>query len=320
MAWQIPWIISGVTEVPLDVARVMSYAATGGQEGVIGPTDLQVKSLATPGSSVTVDTGAFVALNRYAPGTTQSYIGYNVGQTTVAVPAAGVGGRVDLLAAIVVDPGQTGGGATAGPVETRIIQNVGANVTALNQVAGYANVAGYALARIATPASGGAITQAMITDLRALSQPRRSRVVQILNMGPGSDENTVGASWGLFPNLATWSIDIPTWATRMAVIGHVAGLEVRGTTGNGWVGKMRAKAGASKYTQETDVNVTVASGAKSTVSSLIAGDMAVAPSERGTVGTFRFEAVKNSGQGTLYAQHGTVMVLEVTFYTATEVV
>ncbi len=318
MAWQIPWVISGVTEIPLDVARVMAYSATGGQEGVIGSTDLQVKQVATPTTSVTVGGGAFVCLNRYQSGTPQSYIGYNLGNITVPIVSAGATPRTDLVYAHIVDPGQTGGGSTAGPVETRVIQGVTSTVTQLNQVPGYANTAGLALARIAVPASGASITQAMITDLRALSQTKQADVVQVAAFASGSTERVVTSSWGAFPSEASWSVSVPAWATRMAVVGQVAGLEVRGTSGQPFAGAVRAKMG-SQYSNTTDVNVTVTTGPRDTASTLVAGDRNVPTAERGTIQNFRLEAIKNSGAAGLYSQYGTVIVFNIKFYNGTEV-
>lgn len=318
MTWQTPWVISGVTEVPLDVARVMAYAATGGAEGVIGAADLEVRQLATAGGSIRVLGGAFVALNRYASGSSQSYIGYNVGEATVAVsPNTGSTTRYDLVYAHITDPGQSGGGSTAAPVETRIIQSgVTVNTTQLNQVAGYANTAGYALARLAIPANTSAITQAMITDLRGVAQARRQTEVLVTNL-TGATSNQASGTWNLFPNQATWDVTIPSWATRMSVVAQVQGIEITGTSGQGFAGKFRVKA-ASQLSPETEFNLAITSGTKDTAGTLVAGDLPVTKATRGTSQVFRLEAIKSSGAAELKANAGTVIVLQVTFYVATE--
>lgn len=319
MTWQVPWVISDVTEIPLEVARVLAYAATDGRAGVVEPGDLEVRALTIPGTFIRVLDGAFSAPNRFGgPGRPESYIGYNLGEDVVAAPANTTGAKIyRMVYAHILDPGQTGGGSVAGPVETRIIA-CGANDKRLQDVTGYANQSGIALARLEIPALTSTIQQNHIVDLRTKLRDNREKVVKVLNMPNGATENQASGTWNLFPNQATWTVDVPSWATRMSVIGHIDGMEIRGSTGQGWNGKMRIKTGATTYTSPTEINVVVAQGPKDTMGTLVADDLVVPKAERNTTQTFRFEAIKDGGAAGLWAAWGTVMVLDLTFYDSTE--
>lgn len=319
MTWQIPWVISDVTEIPLEVARVLAHAATDGRTGVVQPEDLEVRALTIPGTSIRVLPGAFSCPNRFGgPGRPESYIGYNLGEDVVSAPSnETLATAYHMVYAHIIDPGQTGSEPIAGPVETRIIA-CNANDKRLQDVTGYENKSGIALARLEIPASTATIEQEDIIDLREKLNEHREKVVKVVNLPNGATENSVAGTYGTFPNGATWQISVPEWATRMSVIGHIAGLEVRGTAGQSFNGKIRIKAGATTFTAPTEINVSVTSGTKDTVGTLVANDLKVPKDERDSTQTFRFEATKDGGAAGLWAAWGTVMVLDVTFYDSTE--
>lgn len=107
------WAIDG--DVTHDVlhaasaARVQTYAAFNGREGVVGATDLRVLELGTPGTSIRVMPGTAGILNRALGGTGEEYAVKLPSETNVAVTATGGGGgRSDLVIARVENPFKIG--------------------------------------------------------------------------------------------------------------------------------------------------------------------------------------------------------------------
>lgn len=322
MTWQIPWVISGISELPLDIARVMAYAATGGGEGIINATDLQVKALPTPGTSVTVGSGAFACLNRFGASVPQTYIGYNVGDDTVSIAAQGAGTRYDLVYAHITDPGQPGNPATPAAVETRVIQNVASTVKKLSDVPGYAGKSGLALALIAIPPSTSIITQLMITDLRQLVAQKRESYLRILSLDgastPNQAFNTTGI-WNTFPDQATWPIEIPSWATNMIISATANAVRAEGTTGGEWTGYARVRVGASTVSGNTYINSGINAGTVDTISYAMGTEKVIPTAMRGTTQTFLIENYKIGGSNaTLWARAGTVVILNVLFFNRAE--
>lgn len=174
MTWDLPWVASGSAEIPLDVARAFTYAATGGVSGIIGQpfSDvLKITQTGSPSGSVLTLAGAFVAVSTFPGSITESYVGRNDATVTTTVPPTTASSRSDLVYAHITDPSQAGQPAVAAPVETRVITNVPANTTSLNSVSGYENQAGLALARIDRPAGTSTVTAAQIVDLRRSALP-----------------------------------------------------------------------------------------------------------------------------------------------------
>ena len=218
MTWKYPWAISGVDEIGLDVARVLAFTATGGAEGIVAPTDLKVTQLSTAGTSVQIAKGAFSCLNKYSTGVSESYIGYNDGTVTAPIASTSGSSRYDMVYAHITDPGQPNNPVTATQVQTRVIQGVPSTATKLSDVSGYSNVAGYALARILIPANTSAITNAMITDLRTILQPKQQSAIKVYNTPNSGSDTTVTTTMAGFPSPASWNIPIPVWANRMTVV------------------------------------------------------------------------------------------------------
>lgn len=317
MTWQTPWVISGVSEIPLEVARVLAYVATGGGEGVVSSTDLEIRQMTIAGTSIVTKGGAMACRSRFAGQSNQSYIGQNIGDETTAVPAnTGTSTRYDLVYAHVTDPGMPGQPTTALPVQTRIIQGVTNATTSLSQVAGYETVTGLVLARLAIPGSTSTIQQSMITDLRQLVSSRRQTEVRMSQVASGVNAAKAPATYGTFPGGASWSIPVPTWATRMAVIGNVVQLEVRGATTDSMNGSLRISAGTVTI-PEADFNLGVTAGSKDITNLIVAGDISIPSAMRGANQTFVFQARKNNGALDLYYVPGSTAVLQVTFYAST---
>lgn len=173
MTWEYPWVIAGVTEVPLATARTMAYVTTSGREGVIGTDHLKVTQTTTPSGSIQVAVGVFVANNKFNNASFESYVGRNASNSvTTSVPATGGTSRTDLIYAHITDPGQSGHYPTeptvAATVETRVITNVSPTITRVQDHPGYEKQSGLALARITRPANTTTVQTAHITDLRVL--------------------------------------------------------------------------------------------------------------------------------------------------------
>ncbi|WFR66645.1 hypothetical protein P9139_18145 [Curtobacterium flaccumfaciens] len=107
-------------------------------------------------------------------------------------------------------------------MSTVVIPNVGSTVTRLQDVPGYTYATGYAIARVAQPASNGTITAAMITDLRQVANPRRDRQLNAHSQVQAEAETLTSTTQAgeVFPNTTNdFTVRIPEWATRMLIVG-----------------------------------------------------------------------------------------------------
>jgi hypothetical protein len=317
MTFQTPWVISDVVEVPLSVARLLAFIATAGKEGVVGPGDLQVRALGTPGSSVRIAKGAFAALNSFPSNDQQTYLGENDAEVTAAVTATGGTTRSDLVYVRINDTGQTGGG-TSGPATIVVAQGVSPTITTLAEH--NSSIAGIALARIDMPASTSIVQQSYITDLRKLVQPRRADIMRIANLPNGASQQTLtSTSFVNWPSEAAWQIDIPSWAVRAQVIGHIAGYQiVEGTSpANVW-GGLRVQMG-TLFSATTEYNHSAPSGAGKidAAASMVAADFYIPKADRGTKNrNLRLEGKRDGGTANtnIRAAWGTVVTIQVVFY------
>ena len=224
-----PWAIGGSADNSAETARLATYAATNGAEGIVGVGDLKVTARAVPGPGVDMAPGGLLALNRYSGGGQQTYTGRLGIVDPVDITATGSsGGRVSLIAVIVDDPSQTGDGsaAPADPtnyqyIKSVVIQNVTTSVRKLQDVPGYRYVTGYAVARINQPANTGTITSAMITDLREVANPRKDPQMLSHAQVAGQAERITATSQAgeVWPDTtAGWTVDVPYWATRIQLL------------------------------------------------------------------------------------------------------
>lgn len=220
----IPWAIGGGIHSPA-VARMLAYQATSGAEGIAGIGDFRVRQLTVAGGSVRIDAGGAIMVSRYAGAKNESYMCRAGDETTLAVPQnAGGSTRYDLVIARVDDWNMPGGQATPSTLPTnsvaaakfQLITNVAATTTTAKQLnLGYPAIA---LARIAMPAATSAVTQAFITDLREVARPRRQRDVRSINLVAGDALNFTGTSGEVWPDAASWTIEVPEWASACNVI------------------------------------------------------------------------------------------------------
>lgn len=252
-----PWII-GVTgaEHSAEVARMVAYAATGGNNGIISKGDLKVLAQGTPNNSVRVMPGGVSLMNHNTANPTESYIGRVISAHSVSIdPTTSAGGRSDLVVAFVQDPSEASyADFTIDQVNTYqyfrlgVIKGVSAGTRVLNNPAYPVT----ALARIDIPASTATITNAMITDVRQMTQMRNDRQVEVVQ--PGSDHNMATSAYNDYPN-ANIPLRIPQWCNRMVVTTHYSGIESTGAATGTSVAGFRGVLGNIIDTQNTIVKV-----------------------------------------------------------------
>lgn len=164
-----PWAVDGAKHSAA-VARTLAYASTEGAEGIVEPADLRVRATQTPSGSVRVAPGGIAILNRAPNGGQQTYTARNVSETLVEVqPTGSGGGRTDYVWAHIIDP-EYGGQFPENPQTAQYFFLTAS--AAQPEGNGW-----YRLARIDIPASTATITQAMITDLREVANPRREEIL-----------------------------------------------------------------------------------------------------------------------------------------------
>ena len=321
MAWDnTPWFVGGGAQHSPEVARLLGYAATSGAEGIVTPGDLKVQALAVPGGSVRVAPGAALVLNRAAGGDSQTYAARLPVEDTVAIAATGSGaGRTDLIVVQVEDPFMAGepwqapADPTVGPyVFTRVISNVPAGTTSLQQVAGYGGRSAVTLARIDIPASTGTITNAMITDLRRVARPRSLQVTVSAQSSGGPLATAVDpvdtTTFVKWPDAATWSVEVPAWATHVQVRGDVVSFVVK--SGN-TTGQVRAKMfGAGGVSASFDENYGT-NPHRGTLA--FASEFTIPVASRGTTQTLIFEALRSQAAGFIDADLYTSSLATIVF-------
>jgi hypothetical protein len=223
----VPWFVDQPAEHSAGVARLLAYVAARGREGIITPTDLEVRELATPGTSVRVYPGACAILNRAVGVTSEAYLGRNLSADVVPIAAtSGSGPRTDLIVARVENPFPTGepwpdpADPAAGPyIKTAVISGVPPTTTTVKQLAlGYSAIP---LARVTLPASTGTVLQSHITDLRYMADVQTDSDQYVIQQA-GQDTllETVLTVW---PGAMNVPVFVPEWATSANLHCVVAG-------------------------------------------------------------------------------------------------
>lgn len=306
-----------------ELQRVQLYSATGGSEGIIEAPDCKVRQLSTAGTQVRIDAGALLIRNRSASVRNQTYAANGRIESRLDVPAAPAGGRADLVVVRVEDPQYspwpTPPAGTAPDyqyVKPFLITNVPASTTtALSLNLNYSAVE---LARINLPANAVNITDAMITDLRKLAQPKRGFFLERYDAPDPSlvDTNTALNAYVQFPptsQIANASVPVPIWATRANVRVLLTGVQVRTSA---LAGRLRLKMtggspSTSVYTRETYLNEQTFNGSR--FSYEITSEVLIPASMRGFTLTCNTEWVKRGGTGFLRTEGDVQSVVDITF-------
>lgn len=215
----VPWMVGGgQAKHSANVGRLVAYAATTGQSGVIKPGDLKVSaSTPTPDGKVHIGVGAVAIVNEYANAQSESYLGRATLVSDLDISPTGPGaGRSDLVVVRIKDPQygwQTPADAINGPYA---IPEIIPGVPSGTKYAEELNLqqALYAVARIDLPVNTSTITQGMINDLRHLAQPHASHFVN--QQAGGQPELLTSSDWVNWPSNSI-DIEVPQWATHAFV-------------------------------------------------------------------------------------------------------
>lgn len=299
MTWEpVPWMVDG-GEHSAEVGRLLAYAASGGGEGVIGPSDCKVTASAIADGNVHIAPGGVAVLNRFPGGGQQSYLARNVSDEVVALtPQGSSGERYDLIAVIIEDPEYPGQPdpvdiATGPYLRTIVYEDVAADTTKLSEID--PDQSGYALARVHFNASDATVSAAEITDLRELAAAR-TKVIKKIFSPPGTNA-LPGPAYGVCPPGAQWNIDVPDWATRVQMEATWSGVQFIDTsTGVGNSGGFVKQVLGALATQEVIWYVdAVGASRPQTEVFIVADDLAVPEAIRGTTQVANLQLRKTTG-------------------------
>ncbi|QWA26860.1 hypothetical protein KJK32_46965 (plasmid) [Streptomyces sp. JCM17656] len=226
------------------------------------------------------------------------------------MPIAATGGsaRSDMVILRIEDPEYEG---TLDPETDEVayfdvISNVSSSATAIPD-----SRTAIPLARIDIPSSTSTITNAMITDLRKIANPRVER--KVLTQSPSSLSSAIGSStsYSYFSTAAGLSFAVPDWATKAIVKIDVS--PIRYDLGIFW-GRVGATFGSSLATQDVTLDDNQGSGARR-IPAIVADTLTVPSAYRGTTQLLRVRAsAMETGQtGRIYVDSGTTFAYDVQF-------
>lgn len=307
-----PWFVGGGAQHSPEVARGLAFASTNGAEGVAGVGDLKVTAQGTPNGTVQVRPGAGLLLNRYPGGTGQTYSLRNATATPVPITAtASSGGRTDVVIARVLDP-QYEGSAPPDPTNfdysrLEVIQGVPSG-TKYTQDLGLAYPA-IILAKITLPASTATVTNAMITDLRQVAQPRRDRAMRAVFPPVKIAVPTAGYSSWPISSAQRPLIRVPSWATNLDIVAHISGaLYTKGSAAD-FVAGIRTGFGTT-LPAENGIIIQDAEDTGGRYHYSLVGNHKIPAEMRGTDQYLNLQAVRTAGTGNLYADYQTSVIID----------
>jgi hypothetical protein len=288
--------------------RMLVRDLANGAEGITQGDDLKVTQRSTPGGGVTVSDGSGVIRGR-ANTFQGTYSVCNIGSVNVDIAATGSGaGRSDMVIVRVEDPEYEGSLDPEVDEVTyfQVISNVSSSATTIPD-----GRTGIPLARIDIPASTSTITNAMITDLRKVANPRKSRT--LVTQSPASISSAIGSSttYSYFSTAAGWNIAIPDWASKAIIKIDVS--PIRYNLGN-FFGYLSATFGSSLTVQPTTLDDNQGTGARR-IGAVIADTLTIPDAYRSTTQLLRVRAAAAAtGQdGRIYVDSGTTLVADVQF-------
>lgn len=299
------WAVTGA-QFTADSARAETFKSTNGSRGVTLPDDLKVSALPTPGAFVRVGPGGATLPAGYPSAPGQSYGTYQ--STTVQVPVAATGsggGATKYLIQRITDP-QFEGTAPANP--TTAVYDSYAWVSSLSGL----NYPYVPLAKLVQPASTATITNAMLTDIRELTNPRSVSYTFMSGPTPEKSPADGGSEWPDYRPL----VKIPAWANHVSMVTSLASMGHRGgntagqittTLGSGTWDVTMLRAANAGY----DLDAAVNSGQRHTF--IIGGAGAIPAGMRGNTVPLGVEANREAGPGYLVTVRGTQVIYQVTF-------
>lgn len=222
--------------------RMMIRDLAQNNQGITAGDHLRVSALSTPGGGVQISDGS-ATISGKVSSAQGSYNVYNIGSdATTLIAATGGTGRSDMVILRVQDPEYEGSRNPSSCAFFDVVSNVSSSATTVPS--GYSAIP---LARIDIPASTGTITNAMIKDLRKVTNPRRDRILYpYYAADPLVQISGTSETWQTFPNLTMASIPIPDWAASIKVVFTISGIRL--ASGNAW-GNFRFLLGTYEATQ-----------------------------------------------------------------------
>jgi len=298
----VPWFTGGPAHHSANVSRLLSHVAFGGQEGIVGARDLEVRALATPGGGVRVFPGACSVRNRAANAKYEAYAcRLPMADEVTITPTTSSGGRSDLIVVRVEnsnidsEPWDPPEDPRLGPyVFTRVIPNVGASVTTVEQLnLGYSALA---LARVDLPPSTTTVTQAMVKDLRKMTNVLRGVPEVGAVETPATVQKQPVGTWGNWPGTFGPQIEIPAWATHVVAKVKVLGASFGRGSGGGSnpAANVRIALG-SLLGATTFFNVQIEQWTDRTTIGAAMPRLAIPVAMRGTTQTLRLQANAHAG-------------------------
>lgn len=217
---QPPMLTHGGTH-PARAFRMMVRDLARGNQGVTEGNDLKVRERSTPGAGVRVSDGSAVV--RGAAWGQGSYTQYNVGDAIVPIAPTGSSARSDLVCLRVEDPEYEGNRNPAADDigYFHVVSGVSASTKTVPS-----GMTAIPLARLDLPANTATITNAMVTDLRQIANPRRDRKLYTAYPSALSELKYQDNRWYNWPTAASWSVSIPAWAVSGKVAVTIAGLRM----------------------------------------------------------------------------------------------
>ncbi|WP_284761599.1 hypothetical protein [Curtobacterium sp. MEB011] len=309
----VPLAIGGDAEHSPSSVRQLVYLATGGRQGVAAPGDLKVTQLDVPGAGVKVASGGGAVLNRVAA--QEAYSVRNGVADTSSVkftPTGSASGRSDLVICRVDNPYIDGNAqAPADPrngpyVKFDIIPDVPAGTRSLQELNQYKGLSAIELARVDLPKSTGTVTNAMITDLRSLANPRSEPQTLFGSAEPGA--RLTSSTFTAWPTTNTYEVDVPPWATHI-----IARLEfMGGQSAAKAAGSLRLILGSSTAFGQYDYNYAAQNGqARQMV--VVAGELKLPAAVKGTKQPLRISGLRSDGDGYLFTVDSTYYLADVQF-------
>jgi hypothetical protein len=297
------WAIDGAT-MNSALARLATYAATSGDEGIIQLGDCKVSPLSTPGNGVRVSTGGVVIPNRYlGANPDQSYVAMCETEDVLGptdMPPSSGSARSHLVVATVGDPQYSQAGhpwmLSSDPpvgdedtfqyVRTHVIQNVPSTTTRFDQLG--LNYPAVALARIDLPASTTTVQSSHIVDLRKVARPRAKEVMWHVNAPSTADPLAVTPlTYEYWPDNSRKAVEIPKWASYIQVQASLMAVKRVGAA----QARMRfGSLSAAIQTSSTLFDKGAPYGGQDRDDIIIGGEIYIPPALRGTTQNFEVSA------------------------------
>lgn len=307
--FQVPILTNGATHSAQQF-RMLVRDLSRGAEGITQGDDLKVTERSTPGGGVTVSDGSAVIKGRDSA-FQGHYAACNVGSVDVDIAPTSSTARSDMLILRIEDPEYTG---TLNPATDQInyfqvISNVSSSATAIPD-----GRTGIPLARIDIPSSTATITNAMITDLRKVANPRRDRT--LWTQSPSSSSSLIGGNTSqffYFTTAAGWNIPVPDWATQVKIRLDIAGLRL--TTANVY-GGVRGIFGTALLMQPVTVDDNQGTATRR-LTAICADTLTIPATYRGTTQLLRAQFAGYSGNtGTVNVDASSTLIADVEFFEA----